>query len=139
MTRALKLKRRPPFTTAAQRRIATTLSDHSPRSRLSLDTAGSLKIESEFQTPPAGGAGQGLDSALILLASTGETKLFNTRLPGPPRGQPADDRRGRLVAAVGVLRPDLGVERAGRRQRRAAGVVDHLRIDVLRAAEDGQP
>ena len=44
----------------------------------------------------------------------------------------------RLVAAVLELGLDLRVERAGRGQGRGGQVVDHLGVDVLRAAEDGQ-
>src|SRR4051794_37711362 len=75
---------------------------------------------------------------MILVASTVETNLVNTGLLRTLGDQPPDDRRRRLVAAVRVLRADLRVERARRRQRRAARVVDHLRVDVLRTPEDGQ-
>src|SRR3954454_11042205 len=93
-------------------------------------------IDSELEPRLAGGVGQGLDPAMIFVASTVEANLVNTGAPGPLGDDAADDRGRRLVAAVGLLRLDLGVERAGRGQRPALGVVDHLGIDVLRAPED---
>src|SRR5262249_5125573 len=49
-----------------------------------------------------------------------------------------NERGGGLVATVSLLSADLGVHRAGRCQGRSVRVVDHLGVDVLRAAEDGQ-
>src|SRR5262249_48153953 len=83
--------------------------------------------------------GQGLDPAVILVASAVEANLVNTGFLGPLGDDLADDRGRRLVAAVGRLALDLGVERAGRGQGGAVGVVDYLGVDVLRAAADGQP
>src|SRR4051794_8290739 len=75
---------------------------------------------------------------MILVASAVEANLVNTGLLGTLSHDPAHDRGGGLVAAVGELGPDFRVARAGRRQRRAALVVDHLGVNVLGAAEDGQ-
>src|SRR5437588_3308488 len=92
-TRALKLKRRPPLTTAAQRRIDTTLSDHSPRSRsrLSLDTVipsvgsrqwavGSKKIAGDWGREDDRLAPQ-LPTAHCLLPT------LSLRIAAPPRGR----------------------------------------------------
>src|SRR4051794_24550764 len=93
---------------------------------------------SERETRLAGGVGQGLDPAMILVASTVEANLVNTGLLGPLGDDPADDRGGGLVAAVRSRAADLGVERAGRGQGRPGVVVDDLDVDVLGTPEDGQ-
>src|SRR5436305_10224364 len=93
---------------------------------------------SELETRLAGGVGQALDPAMILVASTVEANLVNTGLLGPLGDHPADDGGGGLVAAVGGGAADLGVERAGRGQGPAVVVVDDLHVDVLGTPEDGQ-
>src|SRR5262245_16606484 len=76
---------------------------------------------------------------MILVASTVEANLVNTSLSGALGHNAADQRGGRLVAAVRDLRLDLRLHRAGRDERGPGLVVDHLGVDVFRAAEDRQP
>src|SRR5262249_15355792 len=99
---------------------------------------GRLLLDLELQSRLAGGVSQGLDPAMILVASTVETNLVNTGLLGPLGHLLAHDGGRRLVAAARLLGLHLRVERAGRRKGRSVGVVDHLGVDVLGAAEDGQ-
>ncbi len=74
-----------------------------------------------------------------LVASAVEANLVNTGLLGTIGNHAADDRRGRLVSAVFELGSNFGVPGAGRDQRGSRLIVDHLRVDVLRAAKDRQP
>src|SRR5689334_10519285 len=93
---------------------------------------------SEFQSRVAGGLGQGGDAAMVLVASAVEANLVNAGLLGPLGHDAADYGGGRLVAAVLDLGLDVGLHGAGRDQRRPGLVIDHLGVDVLRAAEDRQ-
>ena len=117
-TRALKLNRRPPLTTAAQRRIFTTrlrarparllaFSRHLPilrsRGAHGLPTAFSASPRSRVQNcnaALAGGVGQGLDPAMIAVVSAVEAALLMpVALAASASFLP--DGRGRLdVAAV---------------------------------------
>src|SRR5262249_39071209 len=65
--------------------------------------------------------------------------LVNTGLLGALGHHAADQRGGGLVAAVLGLRLDVRVHRAGGDQGGPGLIVDHLGVDVLRAAEDRQP
>src|SRR5690606_38796552 len=94
---------------------------------------------SELQPGLARGVGEGLDAAVILIATALEADLVNTGGPGPLGHQPADDRGGGLVAAVAGLLAEARLEGAGRGEGGRRVVVDDLRVDVLGAAEDRQP
>ena len=67
-----------------------------------LDT---VMTPSELEPRLAGGVGQGLDPAVILVASTVEANLVNTGLFGPFGDELADDGGGGLIAAVASGRP----------------------------------
>ena len=94
---------------------------------------------SELEPGLARGVGQRLDPAMILVASAVEADLVNPGLLGALGDGLAHERRGGLVAAVGGLALDLGVEGRGRGEGLALVVVDDLGVDVLRAPEDAEP
>src|SRR6266545_2373599 len=152
-TRAVKLNRRPPFTTLATRLIATT------RSRCGVFSAGalprpppsrrfsrrpppsvlpdppplrccpgmddpSLELESGF----AGSVRQGREATRVAVATTVEDDLADAGGLGPLGQERADLGRDRLLVAVGA--PDRGVQRRRGEQRVALAVVDDLRGDA---------
>ena len=114
--------------------------DPASSTRLIRLTTDRLDSRSELEPRLAGGVGQGLDPAMILVASAVEANLVNTGLLGPLGDDPADDRGGGLVAAVGVVAPRTsGSSVLAEARVVPVVVVDDLGVDVLRAPEDGQP
>src|SRR5258708_23353804 len=139
-TSALKEKRRPPLTTLATRLTETMRSWRSllpPRSsrRLSIRIAIALKLQSRF----AGGVGQRLDAAVVEIAAPVEDHGA-----GPGLARALGDGLAHGDGGVGVggdleLLAQVGLVGRGRGQGDALRVVDHLRRDVVQAAEDRQP
>src|SRR5262245_44501169 len=112
---AVKLKRRPPLTTQAQRRIWTTFSGLSDLA--SVDTAGSPNSDlrsqfeisnflisnfcpSELEAPVARRLGQRGHAAVKLVASPVEDDILDSLAGGPFRQGLSDLRGGILVAGV---------------------------------------
>src|SRR3954466_15351622 len=162
MTRAVKLKRRPPFTTLATRLIATT------RSRCGVFSAGALprpppsrrfsrrpppsvfppdppplrcgpgmnvpflELESGF----AGGVRQRGDAPRVAVATAVEDDLGYTRGLGTLREEGADLAGDRALVTLGA--PDGDVDGRRGRERVALEVVDHLGGDVPQRAGDHQ-
>src|SRR6478609_8633651 len=137
-TRAVKEKRRPPLTTLATRLISTTRSWRSrPAGETDLSGAairGFLRVEGlEGQAALAGALGQGLDTAVVLVAAAvedGGLDARGTRALGQQRTGPAGLLH-RLERAQVVLRPGDGGQRA------PGVVVDELGGDAAVGAEDG--
>src|SRR5579875_719403 len=93
----------------------------------------------ELQAALAGGVGQGLDPAMEQVAAAVEHHRSDAGGLRPFGEQLADRRRGILVGTGLGARPQGLVEARRGHQRAAALVVDHLRVDVLGRAENGQP
>src|SRR5207244_1862642 len=87
----------------------------------------------------AGGIGQRLDAAVILVMAAVERRLGNALFLGRLGDLLADHLRRLDVAARLEARSNVGNRAARRSQRDAGQVVDELGVNVLRAAEDGQP
>src|SRR6202171_4700679 len=94
---------------------------------------------SELQSGAARGLGQRFDPAVVRKTAAIEDDRLDARLAsalgdGLPHGGRAFRPRGRLQALA-----KSGVSRGGGGQRSSRGVIDHLGIDVVQAAEDGEP
>src|SRR5262245_10098990 len=145
-TSAAKPKRRPPFTTLATRLMWTSLSVNSlSRSSRSRRSRGSRAIMSvqlfslvlllEAEPALARGVGQRLDAPVIEIAAAVEHHLFDV-LRSRPLGQELSDRLGGRNVGAGLhASAHVLLDRRRRHQCLAFGVVDHLRVDVLRRAE----
>src|ERR1700733_1718434 len=129
-TRAEKLRFLPPLTTLVTRLIDTTCS---LRFRFVESMRFCMPIL-EFQPRFASRFGQRLHAAVILIPAPIEHHRFNAFVLGAFGHQLADFLRPDHVAAV--LAVLLG--RPGRHHRVTLGVVDHLRVNVLHAAEHRQ-
>src|SRR5215213_7376729 len=93
----------------------------------------------ELQTLFAGRVGDRLHAAVVHVAAAVEDHLFDALLLGARRHHLADQLGRRLAGGRAAdLLADLGIRRARLGERRAAVVVDHLRIDVAQALVDGQ-
>src|SRR5258708_23287146 len=96
-------------------------------------------LASEFKSGAARGFGQRLDPTVIGKTAAIEDNGFNARFAGP-LGDGLTDRRRTLGAGCRFERLAKVLVRAGGgRQRPARGVVDHLRVDMVQAAENRQP
>src|SRR5580700_9872851 len=150
-TSAAKPKRRPPFTTLATRLMWTSLSVNS-LSRSSrrwgsraislchvIDPTRSLSGVSEVQSAFACRLGQGFHPAVIEVAAAIEYHVLDALFLGAFRDQLAD-RLGRVDAGAGLQSfARRLLDRRSRHECDALLVVDHLGIDVLGRAEDGEP
>src|SRR3954447_1052305 len=145
MTSAAKPNRRPPFTTLATRLMLTSFSANSlssrsrcwpsPPSRLRRSPCvRAIAVLSEIEPALAGGIGQGLDPAMIHIGTAIEYDARGPRRLGALGDQLADRAGRRLVRAGLQFAAQPLVERRGRRQRMSGSVVDHLGIDMARAA-----
>src|SRR3954469_10603659 len=132
-TIALKLKRRPPLTTFATRLIWTT---RSSSVSLLASILGMCPSRSEVEAGFARGLGERADPPVISEAGPVEDDVADARLLRPIGEQLADRLRAVGLRPVGA--PELGLEARRRRERSAGGVVDHLGVDVVEAAEDRQ-
>src|SRR5581483_12020926 len=156
-TRAAKPKRRPPFTTLATRLMCTSLSirslsrsslsrprprPRSPRSRPppSLESrccpSRAISFPLELEAAFAGRVCERLDAPMIDVATAVEHDLGDAGGLGALSDLLAHGGGGRHVPGLGFLAV-LFVGR-GRGDGHGAGIVDHLGIDVLARAEDGQ-
>ena len=104
-----------------------------PRCRGVVDS--SVRTEAAPRGRRRPGPGPGRDTCSF----GGRSKSCQCRPAWPARRQLADDRGGGLVAAVLQLGPDFGSTVLAAASVVPVVVVDHLGVDVLRAAEDGQP
>src|SRR5262245_32982011 len=151
-TRAAKPKRRPPFTTFATRLMWTSLSVNSlSRSSRSRRSRGSRAISlfhfaraaplsnSEVEAALARGIGQRLDPAVVEIAAAVEHHVLDPLGRGPLRHQLAHRLGGFDIGAGLEAAAHLLFQRGGGCQRLTLHVVDHLRVNVLRRAEDREP
>src|SRR5918992_3709631 len=132
-TSAVNENRRPPLTTLATRLISTTrswrskLDDETDRSGAGM---GSLRLEGEAAL--AGALGEGLHTAVVLVATAVEHGGLD------PRGLGALGEQ--LAGPLGLLhrleRPQVGLDPADRGERAAGVVVDELGEDAAGGAED---
>ena len=155
-TSAAKPKRRPPFTTLATRLMWTSLSTIPPsRSSPPFPLAttvvpaampvsvGSvfraigvpLKLQSAFTR----GVGQRLDAPVKQISAAIEYDLLHAFFLRTFGDQLADRLCGINVRAGLAARAHFLLHAGRRGDRHALRVVDHLRVDVLRRAEYGQP
>src|SRR5262245_34218873 len=149
-TSAAKPKRRPPFTTLATRLMWTSLSVNSlSRSSRSRRSRGSRAITSfqsvlacpasEAQPALARSIRQRLDPAVVEIAAAVEHHLLDAFRHRPFGQQLADRLGGGDVGAGLEASPHVLLDRGGRGHGLALGIVDHLRVDVLRRAEHREP
>src|SRR3954469_9625662 len=154
-TSAAKPKRRPPFTTLATRLMWTSLSvnslSRSSRSRRCGSRAmilfqlvlvlqfQSCRSSSEIEAALARGVGQRLDPAVIEIAAAIEHDLLHA-LCRRALGEPLSDRLRRLDVGTSLEAvAHVLCHRRARRRRRGLRMVDLLRVDVLRRAENRKP
>src|SRR3989449_2771222 len=144
-TSALKLKRRPPFTTFATRLMWTTFSFNStPRASVMMrrgppEERSAIGPFSELESALARSLGDGAHAAVVEEAVAVEHDLVDPLLETAPRGEEPHLLGGAHVRGLLELRAQLGRERRDREQRLARAVGDHLHVDVPVAAEDGEP
>src|SRR5215470_14083644 len=119
-TRAVKEKRRPPFTTLATRLMATPRSVRSSALASIFASATQSLPLCQLKSQPAGPGrlGQGLDPPVVLVTAAVEDHLADPPGLGPT--------------------PEVGGATVYRHQRTPRRVVHHLRVDVIEAAEDSQ-
>src|ERR1700758_2164280 len=148
-TRAAKPNRRPPFTTLATRLMLTSFSVNSlssrsrdcrspsPRPRRSPCRAveRAMLNLSEIETALTGGIGQGFDPAMKQISAPVEDDPLDPRPFRSLGNELADGVRRRYLGAILEARPEAFVEARSRRERASGGVIDNLRINVLRRAE----
>src|SRR5947209_5485643 len=149
MTSAANPNRRPPLTTFATRLMPTSFSVNSLSSRSRgwrspsplrpsrcVRAIGPL---SEIEPALAGGVGQGFDPAVIEIGAAVEHNAFDPGRLGA-FGEQLADRAGRPFVGAGLqIRLEAGIERRSRGERAAGQIVDDLRIDMARRAENRQP
>src|SRR3954453_18337405 len=165
-TRAVKLKRRPPWTTLATRLMATTRSTYwlfsapprrssrppprrSPPERcprwaplmrcplpLLFGACQPCQPWSERQAALTSGVGQGRDATVVPVARAVEDHGLDARALRA-LGHQLADLLG-LGGLVGLERAQVGLHGGGGDQRLALEVVDHLHADVLGGAGDDQ-
>src|SRR5690606_38907150 len=132
----LKLKRRPPFTTLAQRLIATTFSWYSllisspawgPRELFGL----------KFKAGLPSCFGHGFHATMIQITTAVENDLFDSLLDGTLRDELA--HRGRNRGLGPFRRTDFRGERGNLDKRTSRLIVDELGVDVIEAATNAQP
>ena len=98
-----------------------------------------FNARSEFKSAFPGGIGERFDAPVIEIGAAVEDDLGDTGGLGAFRDEFADLDRRLLVGAGLQLAAEILLQARRRGDRVAALVVDHLRIDVRRGAEDGQP
>src|SRR5215831_1456606 len=151
-TSAAKPKRRPPFTTLATRLMWTSLSvnslSRSSRSRRSRGSRAMILFQlvlvcrrSSSETEPALArrVRQRLDAAVVEVTAAIEHDLLDA-LRRCALGEPFADRLCRLDIGAGLEgAAHVLLQRGGGCEGLAIRVVDHLRINVFRRAEDRKP
>src|SRR5262245_55784079 len=139
ITIPLKLKRRPPLTTAAQRRILMTFSIKSPLREESREVSVDMGVLSlKTQAGLSGRFGKGRHAAMIFGTASIETNLLDTSRQGALSNRAPDGLCGRLVATVFNVTFELRFRGRRRRQRGTLGVINQLRIGVLQAADNAK-
>src|SRR5438094_7269463 len=144
-TSALKLKRRPPFTTFATRLRCTTFSFSSTpwawvmMRRGPPEERSAIGPFSELESALARPLGDGTHAAVVEEAVAVEHDLVDPLLETTPRGEEPHLLGGAHVRGLLELRAQLGRERRDREQRLARAVGDHLHVGVPVAAEDREP
>src|SRR5579884_520083 len=93
---------------------------------------------SELEAGLARGVGQGADAPVIEVPVAVEDDLVDALGEQRLRDALADLLRGVELAGLGDLAPHVARERRRMRDGLARHVVHHLRVDVLRAAEDAE-
>src|ERR671930_547997 len=138
-TNAAKENRRPPFTTLATRLMLTTRSVRS-RSFGLIGVVVAIAIPClELQPSLASGIRHRGDAPLVGEPVAVEHHLLHLHRLALLGDQLSHPLGVSLLVAVGGLPLELLGERGGRRQRPPAGVVHHLRVDVLEALVHGEP
>src|SRR5690606_14112824 len=102
---------------------------------IALHSSSALEVEAGL----AGGIGQGLDAAVVLIAAAVEDHLGHAGVEGALRHQLTDD-----LGLLGLRLPAISLgpallSRRGGGQGMAGHIVDHLGVDMLVRAEDVQP
>src|SRR5215468_9779578 len=144
-TSALKLKRRPPFTTFATRLMWTTFSFSSvPRSStIRLGLLGPLcamcRLPSELEAALARAVCDRAHAAVIQEAVAIEHHARDALLLAAASREQPHLLGGADVGRLRQLRPELGRERRHRQQRAARFVRHDLHVDVPVAAKHRQP
>src|SRR5262245_39677333 len=135
-TNALKLKRRPPFTTFATRLMCTTRSVSSKSLALSFSL---YTVQCPLEAEPgfAGGLRERLDAPVVEKAVAVEDDLFDLEPPGELGHGLADLLRGLDVA--GRTLPRHALAAGGDLAERATRRVHELCVHVLRRAVHGEP
>src|SRR5690606_5615930 len=100
--------------------------------------AGEARRDLEIQPRFTRGIGQSLHAAMILVAAPVEYNLLHTRLLGTLCDELADELGGVSLGLAVNISPEIGIDGRRGSQRVAGGVVDHLSVDVLVAAENVQ-
>src|SRR5262245_37347811 len=143
-TSALKLNRRPPFTTLATRLMCTTFSlSSTPRSSVMMrrgpeDRSWAMAPFLELQSAFARAFRDGPDATVVEEAVAIEHDLLDALLEAAPRREQADLLRRADVRRLLELRPQLrGLRRHGE-QGPVGRVGDHLHVDVPVAPEDAE-
>src|SRR5436190_13556675 len=146
-TSALKLRFLPPLTTFVTRLIDTTVSliSSCPGSIRSLvfmcvHRQPAAASTSEFQTRLARRIRNRANTAVIQKAAAIEHHAFDPFVDRPFRDRLANGLGALQVSAADILREralDPRLHTRCRRERLAFHVIDHLRVDVRHAAEDG--
>jgi len=90
---------------------------------------------SEIEAALTGGVRQGFDPAMKQISASIEDDPLDTRRLRPRGNKRADGVRRRYVGAILEALPEAIVEARSRRERASGGVIDDLRIYVLRRAE----
>src|SRR5436309_12335097 len=140
-TSALKLKRRPPFTTFATRLMWTTFSFSStPWASVMMrrgppEERSAIYPFSELESALARALGHGAHAAVVEEAVAVEHDLVDPLLAAAPRGEQLHLLGGAHVRGLLELRAQLGRERRDREPRLARAVGHHLHLGVPARAE----
>src|SRR5262245_50493801 len=132
VTMALKLNRRPPFTTFAQRFTATTFSTNSLSWLCNRRTDFLLELETGF----ARAVRQSFHSAVIQISAAIEGHRLDPGRHGLFRRDLPDQRPDRRLA-LGVPHPlpHIRVKAGDRQQALVVAIVENLDVNVLQASE----
>ena len=90
---------------------------------------------SEIETALAGGIGQSFDPAVKQISAPIEDDPLDTRGLCSRGNELTDGVGRRYVSAILEARPEAAIEAGSRRKSASDGVIDDLRIDVLRRSE----
>src|SRR5438128_7520109 len=147
MTKALKLNRRPPFTTLATRLMWTTFSFSSApcasrmtrRGPLEEPGCGMIVLPLELEAALACPLADGAHAAMVEESVPVEDDALDPQRLTAPGDEQADLLGGAHVGRLRELAPEVGRQGRGSEQRLARLVGDQLRVRVLLAPEDAEP